>query len=681
MAGRNVMVGSTRDEPRGRLPFTDDEGDLRIALDGVRGVYTLDQERYRVAVSLLFAVAITAGRLPRSEVRAAGFDGSYRTLAGRLIRATRVAQGVSRSLAGEGVRPNVDSLVTVVEPIVAAMALLAGWRPKGRPSLSMLVETALPQIGLGVFRADIVARKGNDWVDTSTWPSDAGVLEHALHIVLPARNEAAHTAPEHDTQQARAAWLILVALADAANLSDERRVWTAELEAGRAAAAVALAPKAPFPAARALGLAGAIVAVVSTAGALIMTRDVEPPSAPEDPTVRFIQSFGAPLVTEGLPGPEVPPELICPTGRGSPTVVDLPREDLVLPNVTRSRAAYFTPDEGGPHRLFELFVTFGDTMTPEALRPLVAEWSSAPQTCTGPTGFSLRIKRNGARVVVLKVRDCEAELLCVTDHADSCPVVHTEQPDAGATCPADMVPIAGAPGSCIDRTEVSVASYLSCPEDVCTRQRSPLWQGGRREQFELQGPLCTLARAECSGAGCAPCEGGDCGTHPVNCIDFDAASRYCAFLGRRLPTELEWEMAARGADGSTYPWGGGLPTNAVTNLCEEECVAFAARRGLRGSTWVAAPDHGADGFLLTAPVDAFPDGASSSGVLQLAGNVAEWVVGPDGSARARGGGFLRFKAFEGRAWVRSDLSVGARPNARYLQLGFRCACTAGSCGR
>jgi formylglycine-generating enzyme required for sulfatase activity len=200
----------------------------------------------------------------------------------------------------------------------------------------------------------------------------------------------------------------------------------------------------------------------------------------------------------------------------------------------------------------------------------------------------------------------------------------------------------------IDRTEVTRAQYHRCAEAGACQAPSAC---------EDSKPANEEASSE---------------DHPVVCVDWLDAQTYCDWAGARLPTEAEWEYAARGPEGNLYPWGN-EPGGARQNYCDATCI----------DPWV--DESVDDGYARTSPVYRYPEGASWCGALDLAGNVYEWVADwlgpyPSGSLTNPTGprsGYERvlrgssWKSFWDRARGATRDSVS--PDARYDHIGFRCA--------
>lgn len=210
----------------------------------------------------------------------------------------------------------------------------------------------------------------------------------------------------------------------------------------------------------------------------------------------------------------------------------------------------------------------------------------------------------------------------------------------------------------LDRTEVTVAQYTRCVEAG----------GCNSEGLTMEGVTIEIGDKDHSD-WIQECNWGkaDRTDRPINCINWQQASAYCRWAGKRLPTEIEWEKAARGKDKRPYPWGkdGFEKAGRVANIADETFK--------RKNPDMPSAEGYDDGFLGTAPVGSFREGASPEGALDMIGNVAEWTADRHdaGDAQlpiARGGSWL----VPPRAARASD-RVWYGPDTRSMGVGFRCA--------
>ena len=195
----------------------------------------------------------------------------------------------------------------------------------------------------------------------------------------------------------------------------------------------------------------------------------------------------------------------------------------------------------------------------------------------------------------------------------------------------------------IDKYEVTAGDYKQCEvAGACT------YNGGESDGYRTYN------------------NGRD--NHPINYVSHTEAKTYCEWLGKRLPTEAEWEKAARGTDGRVFPWGLNLPSCSLAIIDNWQGLGCG-----QDSTWA---------------VGSKPAGASPYGAHDLSGNVWEWVSnwygsnyynetsnenpeGPlTGSYRVlRGGSFYSYFTASLRTSTRSNFN----PDYRYNRNGFRCA--------
>jgi formylglycine-generating enzyme required for sulfatase activity len=194
----------------------------------------------------------------------------------------------------------------------------------------------------------------------------------------------------------------------------------------------------------------------------------------------------------------------------------------------------------------------------------------------------------------------------------------------------------------IDRTEVSIVAYRACVK------------AGACVAPDAFHERCNLVTEPSAGTGAA----GGKGTaakedNPVNCATWEMATKYCAWAGKRLPTEPEWEYAARGAHGTKYPWGN-------DPVGSQPC-------------WNRQLSDG------TCPVGSHPGDRSVFGAMDMAGSLSEWTSTPyceyqgkpcKPDTRVTRGGSWDMKD---SSYLRSTYRDWVLETNRGYNLGFRCA--------
>ncbi|APR80369.1 Serine/threonine kinase [Minicystis rosea] len=296
-------------------------------------------------------------------------------------------------------------------------------------------------------------------------------------------------------------------------------------------------------------------------------------------------------------------------------------------------------------------------------------------SATPPASVSAPVSTASASAVVARPTECPKGMVLVPGGKF---FMGSDEPQFKLWQPSHKVTL---DTFCIDVNEVTAGDYKAC-SDVGECKRAPAVpeypklpnesDKDHEKSIETSTELCNIGK-----------EGRE--KHPINCVSWDLADAYCKVQKKRLPTEAEWEYAARGSDGRKFPWGDDPGSKEHMNACGLECNKWEVAHGLKPTPRMYEYD---DGFFGTAPVGSFPKGRTKFGADDFIGNVWEWTAdwfetykadeqvnpkgAPAGERKAiRGGGFNGGVAL----WLNPAFRYHQLATASAPAIGFRCALT------
>ncbi len=198
--------------------------------------------------------------------------------------------------------------------------------------------------------------------------------------------------------------------------------------------------------------------------------------------------------------------------------------------------------------------------------------------------------------------------------------------NADSPCAEGLALVSYSTKLCMSKTETTVDEYKKCVDEKKCSYKKPV-------------------NSECNWLDSSK------GKHPMNCIGRSNAEEYCKTLGGRVPTVAEWEFASRDGEAKPYVWG----TQDPQREAEDKYWCWSGKQPRKG----------------TCEVGSFPAGATKSGLLDMAGNVAEWATGGDVEEKSKTCG-RSWEASEG--WKAMEKCPGGYfAEAQVPMIGFRCA--------